>query len=1099
MGASLLSGGGSLSSAYLGYLFAFIAGAAACLGAAWRARSVVPDPETRQALTWLFSGSAAWALAYVGFLLVGPALWKHLFYQASLIVGFSVVFAWLWFCSAYSGRGLHRNRRVQQFAIAVYVIVTALKVTNPLHGLYYGLEPAGGGPTGGAFGLVVTHETLYWVVMAVAYALSAAGYLMIFEFLLEAEAKVLPLGVLTGLTALPAVFNVIGHVQPALLDITHEPLGVAVFAVGLLFAYETQFSVVQLTGSVGEPNLTIGREGWIRGLGGGIKEMIPPLSEEDLGRPLREALPGLAEALQAGEAVWEAQFGERSGNRREDGCHQRIEGQRRAEGQRQAEGHPRGRTARHYRIMTSALRSGEDPKTVVLSDITDRRRRRKELERRDDLFRKAQSLADVGAWEYDIRDADTQGADAQSADLQDGCLSWSEEVYRIHGLSGGAGRFEGAGRFGGAGLSGGASSPEDAGSSEGGEDPEGEDPKDVGPFEDGEVEDGEVEDGEELSVERALSFYHREDRQRIEGALRRAIGQGVPFDEEARIRRPDGQVRWVRIYGEPQGETPQGEEPQGENPQAEDPAQVGGGKAAARVRGAVQDITDRKRREKILRRLREKYQGLLEGAPDAIFVASAESGQVVEANQAAASLLGAPAGEIVGRHQSELHPSGEAEKYRSLFETATEEAEAEGMSFRQLEDGSQIYVETDSGERVPVEISATTVDLSGGQEGPGSGEPSGRELNGGGPNGGGQEITKKKTGKVFVGIFRDITERKRRTERLKEAKKQAELSKLEAEEASRTKSAMLANMSHEIRTPLTGVIGFAEAIGEETGGEDTEGNETGGNETEDGDTRGKDAEGEDTGGEEGKVARFAGLIEDSGRRLLDTLDAVLNLSKLEAGKMSLKPGPVDLAGQARQVAREFEEEAWESGLTLGVETEAAWARADEGGLKIVLQNLLSNAIKYTEKGGVTVRVYREENTREEKGQGENTRETSSQETAKEPEALAAVPAAAAAAVLEVEDSGIGMDPEVAERLFEPFRQASEGMSREYEGTGIGLAVTKRATEEMGGSIEVDTQKGEGSRFTVRFPAARSAGRAGGPPAGEPQQADQRDLDKPASP
>ncbi|MCS4057202.1 ATP-binding protein [Salinibacter ruber] len=1061
IGASLLSGGGSLSWAYLGYLLAFIVGAAACLGAAWRARSAVPYPETRRALTWLFSGSAAWAGAYVGFLLVGPALWKHLFYQASLIVGFSVVFAWLWFCSAYSGRGLHRSRKVQQFAAAVFAVVTALKVTNPLHGLYYGLEP-----TGGAFGLVVTHETLYWVVMALAYALSAAGYLMLLEVFLKAGARTGPLAMLTGLTALPAALNVIGHVEPALLDITHEPLGVAVFAVGLLFAYETQFSVVQLTGSVGEPNLTIGRQGRIRGLGGGIEETVPPLSEEDLGRPLREALPGLAEALQAGEAVWEAQFGERSGNRREDGCHQKIEGQRRAEGQRQAEGHPRGRVTRHYRIMTSALRSGEDPKTVVLSDITDRRRRRKELERRDDLFRKAQSLADVGAWEYDIRDADTQGADiqgadAQSADLQDGCLSWSEEVYRIHGLSGGAGRFEGAGRFGGAGLSGGASSPEDAGSSEGGEDPEGEDPKDVvGPFEDGEVEDGEVEDGEELSVERALSFYHREDRQRIEGALRRAIGQGVPFDEEARIRRPDGQVRWVRIYGEPQGETLQGEEPQGENPQAEDPVRVGGGKAAARVRGAVQDITDRKRREKILRRLREKYQGLLEGAPDAIFVASAESGRIVEANQAAASLLGAPAGEIVGRHQSELHPSGEAEKYRSLFETATEEAEAEGMSFRQLEDGSQIYVETDSGERVPVEISATTVDLSGGQEGPGSGEPSGRELNGGGPNGGGQEITKKKTGKVFVGIFRDITERKRRTEQLKEAKKQAELSKLEAEEASRMKSAMLANMSHEIRTPLTGVIGFAEAIGEEMAGEDTEGEDTGG----------EDAE------EEGKVARFAGLIEDSGRRLLDTLDAVLNLSKLEAGKMSLKPGPVDLAGQARQVAREFEEEAWESGLTLGVETEAAWARADEGGLKIVLQNLLSNAIKYTEEGGVTVRIYREE----------NSREAPSQETAKEPEA----PTEAAAAVLEVEDTGIGMDPAVAERLFEPFRQASEGMSREYEGTGIGLAVTKRATEEMGGSIEVDTQKGEGSRFTVRFPAARSAGNAGGPPAGGAQQADQ---------
>ncbi|MCS3698636.1 PAS domain-containing sensor histidine kinase, partial [Salinibacter ruber] len=573
------------------------------------------------------------------------------------------------------------------------------------------------------------------------------------------------------------------------------------------------------------------------------------------------------------------------------------------------------------------------------------------------------------------------------------------------------------------------------------------------------------------------------------------------------------QVRWVRIYGEPQGETLQGEEPQGENPQAEDPARVGGGKAAARVRGAVQDITGRKRREKTLQRLQEKYQGLLQGAPDAIFVASAESGRIVEANQAAASLLGAPAEEIAGRHQSELHPSGEAEKYRSLFETAMKEAEAEGRSFRQLEDGSQIYVETDSGEKVPVEISATTVDFSGGQAGTGGSQANGREPSGREPSGeeretasrdtpsqetGKGETPGQETGKVFVGIFRDITERKRRTERLKEAKKQAELSKLEAEEASRMKSAMLANMSHEIRTPLTGVIGFAEAIGEETGR-----NETGGGDTEEGDTEEGDTEEEDTGGEEGKVARFAGLIEDSGRRLLDTLDAVLNLSKLEAGKMSLQPGPVDLAGQAWQVAREFEEEAAESGLALEVQTEEAWARADEGGLKIVLQNLLSNAIKYTEEGGVTVRVYREENSREEKGQGENSqgensqgeisREASSQsagqKAAEEAEAptdsAAAAAAAPAAAVLEVEDSGIGMDPEVAVRLFEPFRQASEGMSREYEGTGIGLAVTKKATEEMGGSIEVDTQKGEGSRFTVRFPAARSAGRAGGPDDGGP--------------
>ena len=239
------------------------------------------------------------------------------------------------------------------------------------------------------------------------------------------------------------------------------------------------------------------------------------------------------------------------------------------------------------------------------------------------------------------------------------------------------------------------------------------------------------------------------------------------------------------------------------------------------------------------------------------------------------------------------------------------------------------------------------------------------------------------------------------------------------------KSAMLANMSHEIRTPLTGVIGFAEAISDKLEGDELE---------RDG-LEGDRLEGDEA--ETGQVAHFASLIEDSGRRLLDTLDAVLNLSKLEAGQMTLGGKPVNLADQARQVAEELRPEAEEKGLELSVNAQEAWASADEGGLKIVLQNLISNAVKYTEEGRVEVRIYRREEE----------------------------------AVLEVEDTGIGMDPAVAEDLFEPFRQASEGLSREYEGTGLGLAVTKQAAEEMDGSIETHTQKGEGSRFTVRLPRA----------------------------
>ena len=125
------------------------------------------------------------------------------------------------------------------------------------------------------------------------------------------------------------------------------------------------------------------------------------------------------------------------------------------------------------------------------------------------------------------------------------------------------------------------------------------------------------------------------------------------------------------------------------------------------------------------------------------------------------------------------------------------------------------------------------------------------------------------------------------------------------------------------------------------------------------------------------------------------------------------------------------------------------ALADEGGVQVVLRNLVSNAIKYTEAGGeARIRAYEEQ-----EGGSEN------------------------AAVLEVEDTGIGMDPEGVEVLFDSFRQESEGLSREYEGTGLGLAVTRKIVEQMDGVIDVETEKGTGSRFAVRLPAPNFAGEA----------------------
>ncbi|MCS3698663.1 PAS domain S-box protein [Salinibacter ruber] len=306
-----------------------------------------------------------------------------------------------------------------------------------------------------------------------------------------------------------------------------------------------------------------------------------------------------------------------------------------------------------------------------------------------------------------------------------------------------------------------------------------------------------------------------------------------------------------------------------------------------------------------------------------------------------------------------------------------------------------------------------------------------------------QDITDRKEREEALRAAKEETERSRKEaeearqeseearQEAEEAKEEAEEARREAEEASRLKSALLANMSHEIRTPLTSIIGFAEMLGREAAGLELPG--------------------------DSPLPGYASTIEQSGKRLLETLNGVLNLSKLQAGQMEMEAGPTCLPEQARLAAEELRPEAEEKRIGLELETgggPAAVAEADEGGVQIVLRNLLSNAIKYTDEGGVTVRTYREDGDQEDGHPQED-----------------------GWAVLEVEDTGIGMDPEVAEGLFEPFRQASEGISREYEGTGIGLAVTREAVAQMGGSVEVDTQKGQGTCMTVRLPLAGEAGAA----------------------
>lgn len=231
--------------------------------------------------------------------------------------------------------------------------------------------------------------------------------------------------------------------------------------------------------------------------------------------------------------------------------------------------------------------------------------------------------------------------------------------------------------------------------------------------------------------------------------------------------------------------------------------------------------------------------------------------------------------------------------------------------------------------------------------------------------------------------------------------------KEEAEEASRLKTAMLANMSHELRTPLTSITGFSEIL----------------------EAR-----------QEGEFAMFARKIREGSQRLHRTLESVLNLSKLEAGVRRLDTEELALGDVIEEVVETLRDHADEKSPTVVTDlpSSPAVGHWNEDALFRIGRNLLENAIKFTpEEGRVAVRVG-----------------TAGEE-----------------AVLEVDDTGIGMNPEQTDELFEAFRQESEGKNREYEGSGLGLSIVKRLTEELGGSIEVETEKGVGTCFTVRLPLA----------------------------
>jgi signal transduction histidine kinase len=276
------------SGTSLVYLGLFGVAALACLAALPRAVRV-EDRETRYGLVGLLVGSGGWAGSHAGLFLAPTAGLTVASYMVGLVLGFSTVFSWLYFASAYTGRGFHRRPRLRLAGLGLYVGVVAVKLTNPIHGQYFSVDPA----TAAGLAVDIQQGTFHWLATGLAYALAAVGLFMLFEQFHRAGYDTRPLTALTAVTALPIVFDLAGFAGDLLLNVIYAPVGVAAFALGVLYVHEDRFLAVQLTGDIEEAFVFVDDDGRIRDfndralalfswLSGARGETLASVSESDL-------------------------------------------------------------------------------------------------------------------------------------------------------------------------------------------------------------------------------------------------------------------------------------------------------------------------------------------------------------------------------------------------------------------------------------------------------------------------------------------------------------------------------------------------------------------------------------------------------------------------------------------------------------------------------------------------------------------------------------------------------------------------------------------------------------------------------------------------
>ncbi|MHB8448642.1 MAG: PAS domain-containing sensor histidine kinase, partial [Rudaea sp.] len=404
------------------------------------------------------------------------------------------------------------------------------------------------------------------------------------------------------------------------------------------------------------------------------------------------------------------------------------------------------------------------------------------------------------------------------------------------------------------------------------------------------------------------------------------------------------------------------------------------------------DMTARIEAENVRKLSEERYRRLFECAPDGILLADPD-GTYLDANPAICRMLGFTREELIGRNANDIVVPAEQEHIVPALREINAGTDYHREWIFRRKDGSTFAADV---------IGALT------------------------PDG------------YIMGMIRDISERKRAELALSELNESLEQriatrtdelrsALIQAESAERAKSAFLATMSHELRTPLNSILGFTGLVLMGLAGPLT-----------------------------AEQTRQLGMVKDSAARLLELINDVLDLSKIEAGQFATRVEPFDLRALVERAVESVRPAAEMKGITLTATVAAGIGelRSDRRRVEQILINLLGNAIKFTESGGVTVTA--EPWAPSADGQPQPDR---------------------SGARIAVADTGIGIKPEALGLLFKPFQQIDDTMSRRNEGTGLGLAISQRLAHLLGGEIGVSSEWGRGSRFTVYLPSQSASGPA----------------------